>query len=134
MTDYLPEYDQLKQMADEELDRAYIPYSHFPVGAALLTSDGQIFQGCNIENAAFGSTMCAERTAIFSAVAAGHQKFEALVVSGKTNGAIAPCGACRQVMAEWFEKDMPIFLTNTHGKVLQTDLAHLLPDSFIELT
>lgn len=133
MTDRLPEYDALKQIADEELDRAYIPYSHFSVGAALLTSDGQIFRGCNIENVAFGSTMCAERTAIFSAVAAGHRKFKALLVSGKTDDAIAPCGACRQVMVEWFDKNMPIFLTNTHGRVIQTDLAHLLPSSFDDL-
>ncbi|MFT8812571.1 cytidine deaminase [Oenococcus sp.] len=133
MTDLLPEYDELKRIADGQLDRAYIPYSHFPVGAALLTSDGQIFAGCNIENVAFGSTMCAERTAIFSAVSAGHRQFKALVVSGRTDGAIAPCGACRQVMVEWFDKTMPIFLTNTEGKVVKTDLEHLLPSSFDDL-
>ncbi|OIL16638.1 cytidine deaminase, partial [Oenococcus oeni] len=103
------EYSALKKVADQELDKAYIPYSHFAVGAALLSADDRIFPGCNIENAAFGSTMCAERTAIFSAVAAGCHQFKALVISGRTEGAIAPCGACRQVMVEWFDKKMPIY-------------------------
>ncbi|EKP90361.1 cytidine deaminase [Oenococcus oeni] len=127
------EYSALKRVADQELDKAYIPYSHFAVGAALLSADDRIFPGCNIENAAFGSTMCAERTAIFSAVAAGCHQFKALVISGRTEGAIAPCGACRQVMVEWFDKKMPIYLTNTSGKVVKTDLDHLLPASFEDL-
>ncbi|MDN6900412.1 cytidine deaminase [Oenococcus sicerae] len=133
MTVQLAEYDELKRIADEELDKAYIPYSHFPVGAALLSETGDIFPGCNIENAAFGSTMCAERTAIFSAIAKGQHHFKAMVISGRTEGAIAPCGSCRQVMVEWFDKNMPIYLTNTSGVVVKTDLAHLLPGSFDDL-
>lgn len=128
------EYKRLLETAVKELDRAYVNYSHFPVGAALLTEDGSIFGGCNIENVAFGSTMCAERTAIFSAIAAGHRRFKALLVTGKTADPIAPCGACRQVMVEWFQKDMPIYLTNVSEKSFKTDLAHLLPGSFDDLS
>lgn len=121
---------ELVAVALEALDETYTPYSHFPVGAALLTASGDIFKGVNIENVSFGLTNCAERTAIFSAVAAGHRRFEGLVISGRTNEPIAPCGACRQVMVEFFAPEMPIWLINDAGKTVQTNIANLMPGAF----
>lgn len=121
---------KLVDVAIEALDQTYTPYSHFPVGAALLTDSGDIYKGINIENVSFGLTNCAERTAIFSAVAAGHRDFEGLVISGRTNEPIAPCGACRQVMVEFFEPHMPIWLINDTGKMIKTDIMTLMPGSF----
>ncbi|MBP89524.1 MAG: cytidine deaminase [Planctomycetaceae bacterium] len=109
---------------------AHAPYSNFEVGAAVLTASGEIFVGCNIENASFGLTNCAERTAIFSAVAAGHRSFLGLALASA--GAVPPCGACRQVLAEFCE-DLPIMLYDaTENKPLQrkTTLVELLPDRF----
>lgn len=122
--------NDLVTTATEMLDKAYVPYSRFPVGAALLTSDGQVFSGCNIENASFGLTNCAERTAIFKAVSEGHKTFDYLVVTGNTEGPISPCGACRQVLAEFCDPDMPVLLTNKKGKVLETTVSKLLPGAF----
>ncbi|MCC5895849.1 MAG: cytidine deaminase [Alkalibacterium sp.] len=120
----------LVSKATEMLDRAYVPYSKFPVGAALLTKDGAIYSGCNIENASFGLTNCAERTAIFKAVSEGNKSFEYLVVTGNTDGPISPCGACRQVLVEFCEPDMPVLLTNKKGKVKETTVSELLPGAF----
>ena len=105
------------------------PYSNFPVGAALLATDGTIFRGVNVENASYGLTNCAERTAIATAVAAGHRKFAALAVA--TAGGVSPCGACRQVLAE-FSKQLPIMLVDTerNNAIRQVDLEALLPDPF----
>ncbi len=124
-------------MTDEELIaaarkariQAYSPYSNFAVGAALLTSDGDVFVGCNVENASFGLTICAERVAATSAVAAGQRKFVRLALSLSEGG--APCGACRQVLAE-FADDMPILIDDADrdGKVRETTLHKLLPDQF----
>lgn len=112
------------------LDRAYVPYSNFPVGAALVTKDGEFFSGCNIENASYGLANCAERTAIFKAVSEGKKEFDYLVVTGDTDGPISPCGACRQVMVEFCEPDMPVLLTNKKGKQLSTTVKELLPGAF----
>ncbi|MBM6613869.1 cytidine deaminase [Desemzia sp. RIT804] len=112
------------------LGRAYVPYSNFPVGAALVTKDGEIFSGCNIENASYGLANCAERTAIFKAVSEGKKEFDYLVVTGDTDGPISPCGACRQVMAEFCEPDMPVLLTNKKGKQYETTVNELLPGAF----
>lgn len=107
---------------------SYCPYSRFAVGAAVRTKDGRIFIGCNIENASYGLTVCAERNAIFAAVKEGCREFEALLVTADTPEPVSPCGACRQVMAEFhIEK---IILTNTNGKYRETTLAELLPDGF----
>ncbi|ANY11328.1 MAG: cytidine deaminase [Leuconostoc lactis] len=122
--------EELVAVALEALDETYTPYSHFPVGAALLTASGTVFKGINIENVSFGLTNCAERTAIFSAMAAGHRQFAGLVVAGRTSEPIAPCGACRQVMVELFPSDMPIWLINDTGKSVQTTIAALMPGSF----
>lgn len=109
---------------------AYCPYSHFAVGAALLCEDGTLFEGCNIENASYGLTNCAERTAIFKAVSEGHIKFKALAVVADTEGPCAPCGACRQVMAEF--KIPLIIMGNLMGNIKIVTIEELLPFSFSE--
>lgn len=121
---------ELVTIALAALKHTYTPYSHFPVGAALLTASGNIFKGINIENISFGLTNCAERTAIFSAVALGNKEFKGLVVAGYTDEPIAPCGACRQVMVEFFDNEMPIWLINDAGKEIQTNIAELMPGAF----
>lgn len=122
--------EALTKKADSMLEAAYVPYSEFPVGAALLTKEGEVYTGCNIENASYPLSICAERTAFFKAVSEGKFDFEKLVVTGGTDGPISPCGACRQVMAEFCEPDMPVILTNTHGHVFETTVADLLPGAF----
>jgi cytidine deaminase len=107
--------------------RAYVPYSSFPVGAALLTRSGKIYTGCNVENASYGLTVCAERVAILKAVSEGETEFEALAVA--TNIAGSPCGACRQVMAE-FAPDMPVLIADLSGRAAETNVADLLPLAF----
>lgn len=123
----------LADVANAALNDTYTPYSHFPVGAALLGENGEIFKGVNIENVSFGLTNCAERTAIFTAIAAGHRHFHGLVISGKTDEPIAPCGACRQVMVEFFEPDIPIWLINDQGQEIETNIAQLMPGAFNNL-
>lgn len=120
----------LINQASNMLDRAYVPYSNFPVGAALLTKDGEIFSGCNIENASFSLTNCAERTAVFKAVSEGKLDFDYLVVIGDTDKPISPCGACRQVLVEFCKPDMTVLLTNKHGDMKETTVAGLLPGAF----
>ena len=122
----------LKNKADEMLDIAYVPYSNFPVGAALLTKDGKVFTGCNIENASYPLSNCAERTAIFKAISEGEREFEKLVVTGNTKGPISPCGACRQVLVEFCEPDMTVILTNKKGDTFNTTVSELLPGAFKE--
>lgn len=124
------QWNELIDHASDMLDKAYVPYSKFPVGASLLTEDGKIFSGCNIENASLGLSNCAERTAIFKAVSEGCQKFSRLTVVGDTKEPISPCGACRQVMAEFFEPAMPILLVNTNGDRFETTINELLPGAF----
>ena len=109
--------------------RAYAPYSEFKVGAALLVQSGEVFSGCNVENASSGLTMCAERVAVCAAVAAGHQVFTAMAVASP--GAAAPCGACRQVLAEFAEFLPIVEVDSVTGEVAQiADLAELLPHRF----
>ncbi len=124
---------KLVDVANQALNDTYTPYSHFSVGAALLGENGEIFKGVNIENVSFGLTNCAERTAIFTAIAAGQRHFHGLVISGRTDEPIAPCGACRQVMVEFFDPDMPIWLINDQGKEIETNIAELMPGSFNSL-
>ncbi|WEG73358.1 cytidine deaminase [Vagococcus intermedius] len=113
-------------------ENAYVPYSKFPVGACLITEDNQVFTGVNIENASYGLTNCAERTAIFKAVSEGHRKFKQIVIAGNTDTPISPCGACRQVMAEFCEPSMPVTLVAGDGSTLDMTLEQLLPYSFTE--
>lgn len=112
--------------------KAYTPYSHFQVGAALLCRDGRVFHGCNVENASYGLCNCAERTAFFSAVAQGCQPgdFAALAVIGATDGPISPCGACRQVILELGGATLPVTLANLDGAVMDMTAAQLLPHGF----
>ena len=121
----------LLERAHQVTQRAYVPYSHFPVGAALLTEDGSIFSGCNIENASYGLTVCAERVAIFQAVAAGHQVVRAIAVVAPRAHGVTPCGACRQVLYEFAPRDSPmvVILEGENGPDI-TDLPALLPRSF----
>ncbi|MBB4825755.1 cytidine deaminase [Sporosarcina luteola] len=122
--------EQLMAESKKARDKAYVPYSKFPVGAALLAEDGTVYHGCNIENSAYSMTNCAERTAFFKAVSDGVKSFKALAVVGDTEGPVSPCGACRQVIAEFCGPDMPVYLTNMSGDVLETTVADLLPGAF----
>jgi cytidine deaminase len=124
--------DELLERAKNARERAYAPYSKFKVGAALLTKDGSVFDGCNVENASYGLSNCAERTAFFSAIAAGYQRnqFAALAVIGDSDGPIAPCGACRQVIIELGGPALPIRLGNLRGDSRDTTAREQLPDAF----
>ncbi|MES2115758.1 MAG: cytidine deaminase [Pseudomonadota bacterium] len=112
--------------------KAYTPYSNFKVGAALLCNDGRVFHGCNVENASYGLCNCAERTAFFSAFAQGYRPgdFDKLAVIGETDGPIAPCGACRQVILELGGNALPVVLSNLKGDVYETTAAAQLPNAF----
>jgi cytidine deaminase len=124
--------EELLHDARAARDLAYAPYSHFLVGAVLLTRDGRRFRGCNVENAAYGLCNCAERTALFAAIAAGCRpgEFAALAVVADTPDAVSPCGSCRQVMAELCDQTMPVLLGNLGDQFRQTTVAELLPGSF----
>ena len=125
--------EELCKLAIEAMAHAYAPYSGFKVGAALLCADGSVYQGCNIENAAYSPTNCAERTAFFKAVYDGHRDFTAIAVCGGKDGVITgafpPCGVCRQVMREFCGEDFLIHLVNDKGYETVT-LAQLLPFGF----
>ena len=125
--------EKLIELAKEAMTHSYSPYSGFKVGAALLCRDGSVYQGCNIENASFTPTVCAERTAIFKAVYDGHRDFEAIAVCGGKDGVITglfpPCGVCRQVMREFCGDDFLIYLVKPDGYETRT-MRQLLPDSF----
>ena len=124
------EKKQLMDLAKEAREHAYVPYSQFKVGAAVLTKDGRTFTGCNIENSSYPLTNCAERTAIFKAVSEGATEIEAIAVIGNTTGPISPCGACRQVMIEFSDANTPVYLTNLQGEVEETTVSALLPGAF----
>ncbi len=118
----------LVDLANEARRRAYAPYSNYPVGAALRTRSGRIFTGCNVENAAYPTSMCAERVAIFKAVSEGEKEFEVIAVVTPNGG--SPCGGCRQVLAE-FGLDTIVLIGDDQGRVLkETTVAGLLPEAF----
>ena len=121
--------EELKSVAVAMLDRAYIPYSNFPVGAALECDDGTVYTGCNVENAAYPAGICAERNAIFHAVAEGHTAFKRIVIAGRSDGFCVPCGVCRQVMRE-FAPNLEIICLNAAGEEHAFTLEQLLPHSF----
>ena len=121
--------NELKAIAISMLDRAYCPYSHFPVGAALECSDGTVFTGCNIENAAYSPTICAERTAVAKAVSEGHRDFVRIVVAGRSKDYCVPCAICRQVLRE-FAPNVEIICLNSDGAEVVYTLPELLPHSF----
>ncbi len=127
-------YEKLIQKALDMLNFSYAPYSHFHVGAALLSKKGKVYGGCNIENAAYGPSNCAERTAIFKAVSEGEKEFEAIVIVGGMEGKVKdfcpPCGVCRQVMREFCAQDFKIILAKSVSEYKEFTLAQLLPESF----
>ncbi len=124
---------QLIETAKEAMQKAYSPYSEFCVGAALLTSDGEVFCGCNVENSSFSATCCAERSALFAAVSNGKQSFSAIAIAGGHKGKIekacVPCGVCRQALAEFCDKDFRILLA-TEDSYEEHTLGELLPLAF----
>jgi len=128
----IQKYQTLIDAAKAVRKKSYAPYSKFKVGAALLCNDGEIFVGCNVENASFGLTCCAERNAIFNAIAMGKNKFRAIAVVVNSPQPCTPCGACRQVLNEFNIDDIDIIMVNIRGKtkVEITPLSELLPRSF----
>lgn len=125
---------ELIALAREAMTHAYAPYSGFTVGSALLTGDCQVYQGCNIENAAYSPTNCAERTALFQAVYDGHRDFQAIAIVGGQDGVITdycpPCGVCRQALREFCRDDFKVYLGGPGDSILETTLGELLPLSF----
>ncbi|WP_084552179.1 cytidine deaminase [Bacillus cihuensis] len=120
----------LVNMAIKARESAYTPYSKFNVGAAVLSGNDQVFLGCNIENASYGLTNCAERTAIFKAVSEKESEMKAIAIVADTDGPVSPCGACRQVIAEFANKDTKIYLANLNGDIHETSIEQLLPGYF----
>lgn len=125
----------LMESARKAKVNAYMPYSKFPVGAALLLKDGTVINGVNVENVSFGATNCAERTAIFTAVANGYKKgdFQAIAIAGDTEDFLPPCCICRQVLAEFCSPEMPVYLTNEKNDILELTLRELTPYAFTDL-
>jgi cytidine deaminase len=124
------EYKELAKIAVQSKEKAYAPYSKFRVGAALLTSGGKVYTGANIENAVYGLTICAERTAVFGAVLEGEDKFEAIAIAGSLNDFTPPCGSCRQVLSELCGHHLDIVLVNPAEEIKVIKLGELLPMSF----
>ena len=124
------EIKKMLRLAAEAREKAYAPYSGFRVGACLKTSSGAYYLGCNIENAAFTPTNCAERTAMFKAVYDGERDFEAIAVISDGVDHVAPCGVCRQVLAEFCPQDMPVICADRDGNYVVHELRELLPMSF----
>lgn len=122
--------EKLIEESKKAREKAYVPYSKFGVGAALLTTDGKVYHGCNIENAAYSMCNCAERTALFKAYSEGDRDFSMLAVIADTDRPCSPCGACRQVISELCPKDMKVVLTNLKGDILELTVAELLPGAF----
>ncbi len=129
----MEKYERLAEIAKQARQRAYVPYSSFMVGAALLCADGSVYEGCNIENASFTPTCCAERVAIFGAVSEGKRDFEAIaVVGGKQGEKCAPCypcGVCRQVLSEFCDESFKVIIASDEG-ITELTLGELLPHSF----
>ena len=120
---------ELMTMARDASGNAYVPYSHFAVGAAIECDDGSVYTGCNIENAALGSTICAERTACVKAVSEGHTKFLRIAIYADSQGYAYPCGACRQFLSE-FSYDMEVLICKEDGRYVSYKLSELLPGKF----
>lgn len=120
---------ELIDIASEARQYSYSPYSNFPIGAALLTEEGKVFTGTNVENAAYGLTNCAERTAIFKAVSEGYNKYKAIAVVADTARPVPPCGSCRQVIQE-FGDDIVVIMANLAGDYLEYPIKELLPGAF----
>lgn len=124
------DYRNLAKIAIDARENAYVPYSKFKVGAAVLTEDGSIYTGCNIENASYGATNCAERTAIFKAVSEGHKRIKAIAIVGDMSTNTYPCGICRQVIVEFATKDIDIILVKNEEDYVIKTMEEILPGAF----
>ena len=122
--------EELRKAAQAMLARAYVPYSHFPVGAVLECADGSVFTGCNVENAAYGPSICAERTAVVKAVSEGHRDFARIAIAADTEQFCPPCGVCRQVLSEFAGGELEVVLVNNRGEMRTLTLNDLLPYRF----
>ena len=125
--------DKIQQLVQQALDvreKAYAPYSEFPVGAVLLGKSGQIYTGCNVENISYGLTICAERMAIFKAISEGEREFEAVAIVADMEEPVPPCGACRQVLAE-FSPNMTVIMANLKDETKLMILSDLFPEPFV---
>ena len=127
--------EKLVEAARSVLERAYVPYSKFPVGSALLMEDDEIITGVNVENVSFGATNCAERTALFTAIAKGYpvKSVKAIAVAGITQDYLSPCSICRQVMVELCHPKTPVYLTRKDGMILETTVKELVPMAFDDM-
>jgi cytidine deaminase len=124
------DYKELISTALRFREKAYVPYSNFKVGAAVITEDDTIYGGCNIENASYGATNCAERTAIFKAVSEGHRSIKAIAIVGDVSTYTYPCGICRQVMAEFADASIPVILIKNDDDYIVKTLEEVLPGAF----
>ncbi|MBF6978601.1 cytidine deaminase [Tuanshanicoccus lijuaniae] len=124
--------EQLMERAVKVMEKSYSPYSHFPVGCAMLMKDGEVIEGVNVENVSFGATNCAERTAIFTAVTKGYapKSIAAIAVSGDTEAFLPPCSICRQVLVEFCDAETPVYLTRHDGAIFETSVKELVPFAF----
>lgn len=127
--------EALIEAARDVRQHAYCPYSHFPVGCALLSQDGKLFTGVNVENVSFGATNCAERSALFTAASLGYRPgfIKAIAVAGATEDFLPPCSICRQVLVEWADPETPVYLTRNDGQIKQLKLLDLAPYSFTQM-
>ena len=124
------EVKNMLRMANDARDRAYAPYSKFSVGACVKAGSGAYYLGCNIENASYSATICAERNAMFKAVYEGEREFDAIAIVWDGNGPALPCGACRQVLSEFCSPDMPVICSNCKGEYKLLELGELMPYAF----
>ena len=124
------DYKKLAKIAIDARENAYVPYSKFKVGAAVITEDDSIFTGCNIENASYGATNCAERTAIFKAISEGHKKIKAIAIVGDMSTHTYPCGICRQVIVEFATRDIDIILVKNEEDYIIKTMEEILPGAF----
>lgn len=124
------DYKKLAKIAIDARENAYVPYSNFKVGAAVVTEDGSIYSGCNIENASYGASNCGERTAIFKAVSEGHKKIKAIAIVGDMSTNTYPCGICRQVIVEFATKDIDIILVKDEENYVIKTMDEILPGAF----
>lgn len=124
------DYKKLAKIAIDARENAYVPYSNFKVGAAVVTEDDSIYTGCNIENASYGATNCAERTAIYKAVSEGHKKIKAIAIVGDLSTHTYPCGICRQVIVEFATKDIRIILVKNEDDYEIKTMEEILPGAF----
>lgn len=122
--------NELVERALAAREHAYAPYSTFQVGAALLSISGRVYTGANVENSSYSLTCCAERTAIFKAITEGERNFVMMAIVANSEKPVSPCGACRQVMSEFFPKEMPIYLANVAKEIKEVTVEELLPYSF----